>query len=116
MLTFHCPLTEATQGIVNKENLARMKKTAFIVNAARGGIVNQADLADALNRGAIAGAAVDVVTHEPMPKDCPLLGATNCIITPHIAWASLRSRRALLAQTVYNIEAFRKGAPVCVVN
>lgn len=116
VLTFHCPLTEATQGIVNKENLARMKKTAFIVNAARGGIVNEADLADALDSGVIAGAAVDVVTHEPMPKDCPLLGAKNCIITPHIAWASLRSRRALLAQTVHNIEAFRKGAPVCVVN
>ena len=116
VLTFHCPLTETTQGIVNKENLARMKKTVFIVNAARGGIVNEADLADALNRGVIAGAAVDVLSHEPMRSDCPLLAAKHCIITPHIAWASLRSRKALLAQTVRNIEAFRKGSPLFVVN
>ena len=116
ILTFHCPLTAATQGIVNKKNLARMKKTAFVVNAARGGLVNEHDLAEALNQGVIAGAAVDVVSKEPMLKDCPLLGAKNCIITPHIAWASLRSRRELLAQTVRNIEAFSKGMPVCVVN
>lgn len=116
IVTFHCPLTPRTQHIVNKENLARMKSSALIVNVARGGILNETDLANALNQGVIAGAALDVIASEPMQKDNPLLGAKNCIITPHIAWASLRSRRALLAQTVLNIQSFYEGVPQCVVS
>ncbi|HPX41960.1 MAG TPA: NAD(P)-dependent oxidoreductase, partial [Candidatus Hydrogenedentes bacterium] len=83
---------------------------------ARGGLVNEADLADALNRGVIAGAAVDVVSSEPIAADNPLLGAPNCLITPHIAWATLAARQRLMRTTAGNIAAFLSGAPVNVVN
>jgi glycerate dehydrogenase len=93
-----------------------MKRGAFFLNAARGGLVNEAALADALNRGVIAGAGLDVVAHEPMLPDNPLLTAANCIFTPHIAWASLAARKRLMNIVAGNIAAFIGGAPVNVVN
>jgi glycerate dehydrogenase len=93
-----------------------MKPNAFIINAARGPLIRENDLADALNRGAIAGAALDVVSTEPIRADNPLLRAKNCIITPHIAWASLEARRRLMKTTAENIGAFLEGKPQNVVN
>jgi glycerate dehydrogenase len=101
---------------VNRELLALMKKSAFLINTARGTLVNEADLAEALNSGAVAGAAVDVVSREPIRPDNPLLTARNCLITPHIAWASFAARKRLMEQTVRNVEAFLGGNPVNVVN
>ncbi|MDO8521988.1 MAG: D-2-hydroxyacid dehydrogenase [bacterium] len=116
VVTFHCPLTDANKGIVNRELLSLMKPTAFLINAARGGLVVEQDLADALNAGTIAGAAVDVVSVEPIKADNPLLKAKNCIITPHIAWASLAARQRLMQSTAENIRAFQSGKPVNVIN
>jgi len=87
-----------------------------LINTARGGLVNEADLAAALNDGRIAGAAVDVVSTEPIRPDNPLLGARNCLVTPHIAWASLAARRRLMRTTVENVRAFITGRPINVVN
>ena len=89
-----------------------MKPTAYLLNVARGGLVNEADLAAALNAGTIAGAGLDVVAHEPMLADNPLLTAANCIFTPHIAWASLAARKRLMAIVAGNIAAFLAGRPV----
>jgi len=116
VLTLHCPLTAENAQFVNRELLATMKPTAFFINTARGGLVDEAALAAALNAGGLAGAAVDVVSVEPMRPDTPLLTARHCIITPHIAWASLAARRRLMAETVRNVEAFLAGRPVNVVN
>ena len=94
-----------------------MKPTAFLINAARGGLVTDADLAEALNGGTIAGAALDVVSNvEPPKSDNPLLGAKNCIITPHIAWAAKESRARLMTTAVENLRAFIDGTPQNVVN
>jgi len=93
-----------------------VKRSALFLNVARGALVDEAALADALNRGQLAGAAVDVVSNEPMRADNPLLQTRNCIITPHIAWASLAARRRLMATTVRNVEAFIAGQPINVVN
>jgi glycerate dehydrogenase len=101
---------------VNSELLAVMKKSAFFINTARGTLVNERDLADALNSGTIAGAAVDVVSREPIRPDNPLLFARNCIITPHVAWAGFAARKRLMEQTARNVEAFLKGKPINVVN
>jgi glycerate dehydrogenase len=98
------------------ELLASMKASAFLINAARGPLIHEADLTEALNRGVIAGAALDVVFTEPIRSDNPLLKAKNCIITPHIAWASLEARRRLMKTTAENIGAFLKGNPQNVVN
>ena len=87
MISIHCPLFPETKGMVNRETIELMKKTAFVINTARGGCIVEQDLAAALNSGRIAGAAVDVVSQEPMKEDNPLLTAKNIIITPHIAWA-----------------------------
>ena len=95
--------------MVNRQLLSRMKSTAIFINAARGGLVNEQDLADALNDGLIAGAALDVLSSEPPSPDNPLLKAKNCLITPHIAWATLEARRRMMAATVENIRAFRAG-------
>ena len=116
VVTFHCPLTDANKGIVNRELPSLMKPTAFLINAARGGLVAEQDLADALNAGVIAGAAVDVVSVEPIQSDNPLLKAKNCIITPHIAWASLAARQRLMQSTAENIRAFQEGKPINVIN
>jgi len=111
-----CPLTSENAGFVNARLLATMKKTAFLLNVARGGLVNEADLADALRSGAIAGAALDVVAHEPMRPDNPLLQAPNCVFTPHLGWAALAARRRLVAAVAQNIASFVAGSPQNVVN
>jgi glycerate dehydrogenase len=115
VVSLHCPLTAANAGFVNQHLLGRMKPSAFFINTARGGLVNEAALAAALNAGQLAGAAVDVVSVEPMRPDNPLLGARRCIITPHIAWASLAARQRLMAQTVRNVAAFLSGRPINLV-
>jgi glycerate dehydrogenase len=116
VVSLHCPLTSGNQGLVNRERLALMKPHSFIVNTSRGGLVNEQDLADALNSGVLAGAALDVAAHEPIPSDSPLLTAKNCLITPHVAWATLAARRRLMATTAENIAAFLGGNPQNVVN
>ena len=115
-LSFHCPLNSESALAVNKESLAMMKPTAFIINTARGGIVDEIALADALEKGIIAGAALDVLTEEPMAENCPLFGAKNCIITPHVAWAAYETRVRLVDLVAKNLDAFKKGSPINVVN
>jgi len=116
VVSLNCALTSENEGMVNKDLLAVMKPNAFIINAARGPLIREADLAEALNKGKIAGAALDVVSTEPIQADNPLLQAESCIITPHIAWASLEARRRLMKTTAENIGAFLKGKPQHVVN
>ncbi len=116
VVSLHCPQTAENAGMVNKKLLRLMKKDAVLINTSRGGLVNEADLAAALNAGKIAGAAVDVVSSEPIADTNPLLTAKNCIITPHIAWATLAARRRLMQTTAENVKAFIKGEPINVVN
>lgn len=116
VVSLHCPQTPETAGLVNAERLRLMRPHAFLINTGRGGLVVECDLADALNSGRIAGAAVDVVGVEPIRPDNPLLNARNIIITPHIAWAGLAARKRLMAITAENIRAFQRGRPVNVVN
>ena len=112
VVTLHCPLTPDTKYIVNAERLATMKANAIIINTGRGPLVNEQDLADALNNGTIAAAAVDVLSCEPPKADNPLLTAKNCHITPHIAWASQAARTRLIATLASNLQAFINGNPV----
>lgn len=116
VLTFHCPLTEQTKGIINRELLSHMKPSAMLINTARGGIVNEAELADALKNGVIAAAYVDVLDKEPMSPDTPLKGIPNCIITPHTAWAPLETRQRLVDIVCDNIRAWQSGVPENKVN
>jgi glycerate dehydrogenase len=116
VVSLHCPLTPETQKIVNAQSLARMKRTAFLINTARGGLVDEASLADALNGDRLAGAGLDVLSAEPPPVSNPLLKARNCIITPHIAWAAQKARGCLLQIGAGNIRAWQSGAPRNVVN
>ena len=116
VVSLHCPLTAENEGLVNSTRLGLMPSQALLINTSRGGLVKEQDLADALNSGRIAGAALDVSVHEPIPFDSPLLTARNCIITPHIAWATVAARRRLMATTAQNIGAFLTGAPQNVVN
>ena len=111
-LSFHCPLTPDTTKLVNEQTLSLMKPTAFIVNTSRGGVIDELALAKALGDGKIAGAGLDVMTIEPMSADCPLRNAKNCIITPHIAWASLEARTRLIGKVCENLDAFKKGNPI----
>lgn len=115
VVSLHCPLFDQTRGMMNAEAFSKMKPTAILINTARGPIVNQADLADALTKGVIAGAGLDVVDVEPMTVDNPLLHVKNCVITPHIAWAALETRKRLLDTAVSNLKAYLAGAPVNVV-
>jgi glycerate dehydrogenase len=115
-ITLHCPLTPETTRLVNAQFLAKMKPTAFLINTARGGLVDEAALADALNHDRIAGAGLDVLSSEPPLPDNPLLSAKNCIITPHIAWATKTARIRLLQVTADNIRAWLNGKPQNVVN
>ena len=115
-ISLHCPLTESTSGVVNKAFLEKMKKTAYLINTSRGGVVNEQDLAEALENGTIAGAGLDVLSVEPPKGGNVLIGAKNCLITPHIAWASLEARTRLLNIFLENVESFVKGTPVNVVN
>lgn len=112
----HCPLTPETTNLMCKENLAKMKKTAVLINTSRGSVVNEQALADALNSGEIAGAALDVLQTEPAKNDNPLLTAKNCIITPHIAWAAKETRARLLSILDKNIECFLNGKTQNKVN
>jgi len=116
VVTLHCPQTEDNAGFVDRGLINTMKRDAFFINTARGGLVNEKALAEALNSGVIAGAAVDVVSVEPIRSDNPLPGAKNCLITPHIAWSTLGARKRLMAETVKNIKAFMSGKPINVVN
>ncbi len=116
IISLHCPLTETTQGIINRNTIGQMKTGVMLLNTSRGPLVVEADLADALQSGKVAGVAVDVVATEPVTADNPLLGAKNCLITPHIAWAPREARLRLMNIAVDNLEAYLKGAPVNVVN
>lgn len=116
IITFHCPLTDKTRGYISRERLALMKKNAIIINTSRGPVADEQALADALNSEMIAGAALDVLEYEPMRKDCPLIGAKNCIITPHVAWAPFETRKRLISIVNNNIKAFLNGTPENVVN
>lgn len=116
VVTMHCPLNEGTREMINRETLAKMKSTAYFVNTARGGVMNEQDLADALNNGVIAGAGIDVLTVEPMEENCPLRNAKNCTITPHIAWAPRQTRERLLETVSENLRKWTEGDPQNVVN
>jgi glycerate dehydrogenase len=116
VIALHCALNDSNFEFVNKTLLQRMKPTAFLVNNARGQLVNAADLAQALRDGVLAGAALDVLAVEPPKVDNPLLHAPNCLITPHIAWASLEARQRITQTTLVNIRAFLSGTPINVVN
>lgn len=115
-LTLHAPLTEQTKNIINKDSLAMMKSSAYLINTARGGFVVEADLADCLNNGGISGYAADVLLQEPMAKDCPLLKAKNCVITPHIAWAPRETRKRLQGIAEENLKSWLAGNPINVVS
>ncbi len=116
VVTLHCQLTPATDKLVNAQRLAMMKPSAYLINTARGPLVDEAALAEALNAGRLAGAGLDVLSTEPPPADNPLLTAKNCYITPHIAWATRAARQRLLDTAVANLRAFLAGTPQNVVN
>ena len=116
ILSLHCPLFPETQHLINQETIAKMKDGAMLINTARGALVEESALAQALNAGKLRGAAVDVVSQEPMTPDNPLLSCKNCIITPHIAWAPVESRQRLLDCVVENIRSYLAGHPQNVVN
>jgi glycerate dehydrogenase len=109
VITLHCPLTPETKGIINKSNLALMKSTAFLINTSRGPLIAEEDLAEALNSGIIAGAALDVLSVEPPLPDNPLFQAKNCIITPHISWATREARKRLMEIAIANLRGFLDG-------
>ncbi len=116
VISLHCPLTKDNTGLINAERLALMKPSAFIINTSRGPLIDEPALAEALNSGTIAGAALDVLTVEPPAKDNPLFTAKNCIVTPHISWATRAARSRLMDIAVANVQAFQNGKPENVVN
>lgn len=116
VLSLHCPLTESTKHIVNREHLALMKSSAILINTGRGPLVDDQALADALNSGSIYAAGLDVLTKEPPISGSPLFTARNCFITPHIAWASLAARERLMSIAIENVKAYLAGKPKNVVN
>lgn len=116
VISLHCPLTPETRGMINAATIDWMKPTALLINTGRGPVINEADLAAALNEGRIAGAALDVLSVEPPSPDNPLLKAKNCIITPHLAWGARAARARLLDVAAANVRAFLDGKPVNVVN
>lgn len=115
-LSLHAPLTHETENLVNDKTLSLMKKSAILINTARGGLVCEKNVRESLDNGSIAGYAADVLLEEPMSKNCPLYKAPNCLITPHLAWAPLETRLRLLGIAINNIKAFIDGKPVNVVN
>ncbi|MFL5743203.1 MAG: NAD(P)-dependent oxidoreductase, partial [Niastella sp.] len=115
-VSLHCPLKPDNMGFVNNEIIEVMKPGAFIINTSRGQLINEQHLADALNSGRIAGAALDVLSVEPPSPQNPLLTAKNCLITPHIAWISKEARQRVMETTVQNVAAFLNNKPVHVVN
>ena len=116
VIAMHCPLLPETEGMINKDSIAKMKPNVIIINNSRGQLVNEQDLADALNSGRVYAAGLDVVSSEPIRPDNPLLAAKNCFITPHISWAPKEARSRIIKATAENLEAFLSGAPVNVVN
>jgi len=116
VVSLHCPLLPQTRGIINASSLSKLRPSSFLINTSRGPLVVEQDLADALNDGRLAGAAVDVLSSEPPPLDNPLLLAKNCIVTPHIAWATKEARARLIESAATNLRAFLDGRPVNVVN
>ena len=116
VIFLHCPLTPETNGIINAANIAKMKDGVIIVNNGRGQLIVEEDLAAALTRGKVAYAAVDVASSEPIAADNPLLHAPNCIITPHISWATKEARERIMQMTADNVRAFMEGKPTNVVN
>ncbi|HIU76017.1 MAG TPA: D-2-hydroxyacid dehydrogenase [Candidatus Pelethocola excrementipullorum] len=116
VISLHCPLFPSTEGIINKETIAKMKQGVMIINDSRGPLIVEEDLRDALNSGKVAGAAVDVVSTEPIQMDNPLLQAKNVIITPHIAWAPKESRQRLMDIAVDNLKCYLEGKPKNIVN
>lgn len=116
VISLHCPLLESTEGIINQDSISKMKESVMLINTSRGQLIVEEDLAKALNEGRIAGAALDVVSSEPIDENNPLLKAKNCIITPHIAWAPRESRARLMNLVLENIETYLKGNPKNVVN
>ena len=115
VISLHCPLTPSTEGIINRNSIAKMKDGVILINNSRGPLIVEQDLADALNSGKVYAAGLDVVSSEPIKGDNPLLTAKNCIITPHISWAPLESRKRLMDIAVENLRAFLAGTPVNVV-
>ena len=116
VISVHCPLTPDTKDLINKERLASMNKGAFLINCARGPVVDEKAVREALDSGILGGYGADVVSVEPMLPDNPLLGAPNCVITPHIAWAPRETRIRLIDAAADNLDAFLKGSPINVVN
>ena len=116
IVSLHCPLFPETEGIINASAIAKMKDGAMLINTARGALVDEGALVQALNTGKLRGAALDVICQEPPEADNPLLSCKNCLITPHIAWAPVESRQRLLDTVVENIRAFLAGTPQNVVN
>ncbi|WP_018625927.1 D-2-hydroxyacid dehydrogenase [Niabella aurantiaca] len=116
VVSVHCPLVPETKDLINKERLGYMKPSAFLINTSRGPVINEEDLAAALNRDQIAGAGLDVLSVEPPQKEHPLYTAKNCILTPHIGWATREARLRLLETAILNIQGFVNGRPVNIVN
>ena len=116
VVSLHCNLTPENTGLINKDTIAKMKDGAILINNARGQLINEQDVADALNSGKIGAAGLDVVYTEPIKADNPLLKAKNCIITPHISWAPKESRQRIMDITANNVKSFLDGNPVNVVN
>ena len=115
VISLHCPLTPETKGLINRETISLMKDGVLILNTSRGPLIEERDLADALRQGKVAGAGLDVLSVEPPGADNPLLGAPNCVITPHIAWAAREARARLFEICLANIRAFLDGNPVNTV-
>ena len=116
VIALHCPLFPSTQGMINSESIAKMKDGVIIINNSRGPLIVEQDLADALNNGKVYAAGLDVVSSEPIKGDNPLLKARNCLITPHISWAPIESRKRLMDIAVEDLKAFINGTPINVVN
>ena len=116
VIALHCNLTPAMREIIRAENIAKMKDGVIIINSARGPLVKDKDLADALNAGKVRAAAMDVVSREPIEADNPLLTAKNCVITPHMAWGALACRQRIMDTAVNNLKAFLEGSPTNVVS
>lgn len=116
VISLHCPLNPESEGLINRDTIARMKQGAILINTARGACVVEADVREALERGALSFYAADVLSSEPPAQDNPLLGAPNAILTPHLAWMSIEARGRLLRTLAENIRAFQNGRPQHVVN